>query len=345
MVKKSKLVSTALLVCMFLVLFAGVASAAHRLSFTTHDPVTSGQSRMKQTWIDRVNERSGGRLDIALFPGGSLAGPVQALDAVKTGAADIGWLFVLFYPGQFPVLDSISLPLIGLDSSTQGTYALWDMMEYSDDIRKEVAAQGLKILMLYTNPVNFICTATKPVYTLADMQGLRMRAPAGTATDMLALWGSVPIMMGPGDVFQGLERGTLDGYIFEYTGLEAFRLPEVTNHYTEVRFYAGAFVIGMNQQSFDALPPDLQQIIEEESGRAMSLEFSYLFQADDRASRAKIIAEGGNVITISDEVLAEFQVEADNYTQAWVDSNQSADFDAQGYLNKLKEVIKSYEGR
>ena len=151
--------------------------------------------------------------------------------------------------------------------------------------------------------------------------------------------------MGPGDVYQSLERGILDGYIFEFTGLEAFRLPEVTNHYTEVRFYAGAFVIGMNQESFDALPPDLQQIIEEESGRAMSLEFSYLFQANDRASRAKMIAEGGNVITVSDEALAEFQVAADEYTQAWVDRNQSATFDASAYLDKLKEVIKSHEGR
>ena len=344
--KMSKFVVIALLASMCLALLGNSASAAQfPLSFTTHDPITSQQTRLQQKWADSIKEKSGGRIEITIFPSGSLASAVDALDAVKTGAADMGWLYTSFFPGQFPIVDAITLPLLGVETAPQGTYALWDMYEYSEALRNDLAANGLKMLMLYNNPSNLIGTHSKPVYTVDDMKGLKLRAPAGTATEMVKAWGGVPIMMGPGDVYQSLEKGVLDGYVFEYTGIESFKLPEVTKHYTEVRFYVGPFLVMMNQSKFDSLPEDLRKIIEEESGKATSLELSAAFETDYRASREKIIAGGGNVIAITGDSLAAFQKEPDIYAQKWVEERKTAAFDAQDYLTKLKEAIKKYEGK
>jgi len=201
------------------------------------------------------------------------------------------------------------------------------------------------MLMVYTNPVSLIGTATKPVHTVADMKGLKMRAPAGTATDMVKAWGGVPILMGPGEIYQSLEKGVLDGYIFEYTGIESFKLPEVTKNYTEVRFYVGPFIIMMNKSKFDSMPEDLRKIIEAESGKAMSIKLTTAFEEDYRASRGKIIDQGGNVISVTGETLVEFRKEPDAYAQKWVDEHKTATFDAQDYLKKLKEAIVRHEGK
>jgi TRAP-type C4-dicarboxylate transport system substrate-binding protein len=328
------------------VLCAGVAGAAesYKLSLATYDPVTSSQTRKLQEWSDRIREKSGGRLEITIFPGGSLSSSTEILDAVKTGAADIGWIFTSFYPGQFPLADVITLPLLGGKNTTQVTLALWDLYQESKALQAELSANNIKMLMMYSNPLNFFATASKPVYTVDDMKGLKFRAPAGTPTDMLIAWGGTPIMMSPGEVYQALEKGVLDGYTFEYSGINNFKLQEVTKYYTELYFYSGPFLVLMNQSSFESLPADLQKIIEEESGKAMSLEMTAVFQKDFDEVRTKILSSGGTAIEVTGEALAEFTKPAEVYAQAWVSKYKTADFDAEAYLNRLKALIAQYEG-
>jgi len=342
---RKKLISIALVsVCLFV--FAGIASAqVYRLSFSTHDPVTSRQSQEKQAWIDRVQERSGGRLEITLFAGGALAGPTAVLDTIKTGAADIGWMFTSFFPGQFFLTDVVALPMLGITTTSHGVNVWWDMYAHSQALRDELYGHGLQVLMMYVNPTQIITTSQKPIYTLADLQGMRIRAAAGVGTDMVAAWGGVPIMMGPGDIYQSIERGTIDGAVFEFTGIQSFRLPEVTNHYTELRFYVGPFIIAMNQGSFNALPEDLRQIIMEESGKAASIVFAQAFEEVKWQSRERIIAGGGNVIVPTAEALAEFRVEADAYINQWVIDRTTGAFNAQDFLDKTKEAIVRHAGQ
>jgi TRAP-type C4-dicarboxylate transport system substrate-binding protein len=332
-----------LLVC---VLWGEMAAAAesYKLSLATYDPVTSGQTRKLQEWTDRIREKSGGRVEITIFAGGSLASSTEILDAVKTGAADIGWIYTSFYPGQFPITDALTLPLLGLKTTTQGTRVLWDLYQETQAFQAELSANNIKMLMMYSNPRNFIVTASKPVRTVDDLKGLKLRAPAGTATDMLVAWGGTPIMMGPGDVYQALEKGVLDGYVFEYNGIDNFKLQEVSKYYTEITFYVGPFLTLMNRESFQSLPADLQKIIEEESGETMSMELAATFQTDADAVRTKILSGGGTAIEVTGEALAGFTKPAESYAQAWVDQYKSADFDAEAYLNKLKELVVKHEG-
>jgi TRAP-type C4-dicarboxylate transport system substrate-binding protein len=166
-----------------------------------------------------------------------------------------------------------------------------------------------------------------------------MRAAAGVGTDMVRAWGGVPIMMGPGDIYQSIERGTIDGFVFEFTGIQSFRLSEVTKHYTELNFFVGPFIIAMNQDSFNALPKDLQQIIMEESGVKGSTIIAEAFEEVKWQSRARIIAEGGNVIVPTEEVMAEFRVEADAYIEQWIQDRTTATFDARDFVNKTREAV------
>jgi TRAP-type C4-dicarboxylate transport system substrate-binding protein len=317
------------------------ASEVHRFSYSMHDPANSVNTIPQQAWADRIRERTGGRVNIVLYPGGSLVGGTEVLDAVKTGAADIGWVYTSFFPGQFPITDAISLPLLGIKTSTHGTRTLWDLYEYSEALRKELANNNLKMLMMYTIPSSIVVTATKPVRTVEDVVGLKLRTPAGTPTNMLKAWGGIPILMSSGEIYQSLEKAILDGYIFEYVGINAFKLQEVSKYYTEVFVYVGTFLILMNQDSFNSLPEDLQKIIEEESGRATSMSWAGMMQENWKNARSKIISEGNaTIIDVSGDALAAFEKFGQDFIQQWVDKNKSAAFDAQGYIGKLQELIE-----
>lgn len=328
--------------------FIGEAAAAkkvHRLSLATYDPVTSNQTKIHQEWADRIKKATDGRVEVTVFAGGSLASATEILDAVKTGAADMGWIYSPLYPGQFKIAEAISLPLLGVATAQQAANVLWDLYEENEALKKELSA-NFKVLFLYTNPSSFIATNTRAVKTVGDLQGIKLRAPAGTATNMLILWGGTPIAMGPGDIYQAVEKGVLDGYILEYTGIQSFKLDEVTKYYTEILFFVGPFMTIMNKNTFDSLPEDLRQIVENESGRETSLQLAKAFQDDWAASRARIIAKGKSTIVnpVGDD-LAAFQKAADNYAEEWVKANATPEFDAQAYLNRVRELIVKYKNQ
>ena len=157
------------------------------LSFSTHDPAQSPKTLYHEEWAKKINEVTDGRVKITVYPGATLADPTDVLDAIRTGAADMGWVFTSFYPDQFPLMDIVSLPMLGINSASQATNILIDLYEYSDALKEELS--DFKMLMVHTNNPNFIATSKKPVYTLEDMKGLKLRATAGVATEMVTAWG------------------------------------------------------------------------------------------------------------------------------------------------------------
>jgi len=320
----------------------GDKGKVYKLSFATYDPVTSNQTKIHQAWADRIKKATNGRVEITVYAGGSLAASTEILDAVKTGAADIGWVYTPLYPGQFKVAEAVSLPLLGIRTATQATGVLWDLYGESDALKKEVNG-GFKTLMMYTNPNSFIATSSKPVKNAADLKGLKLRAPAGTATNMLIKWGGTPIAMGPGDIYQAVGKGVLDGYILEYTGIKSFKLDEVAKYYTEILFFVGPFLTIMNNNAFNSLPEDLRSIVEKESGRATSMLLAKAFQDDWSTARESIIKNGKNtIIDPTGNDLTSFKQAADNYTEEWCAANKTSNFNAEAYLKRLRELIKKH---
>jgi len=102
--------------------------------------------------------------------------------------------------------------------------------------------------MLYTNNPNIIATSDKPVQSLSDLKGLKLRSPAGASTDMVTAWGGTPILMGPGDMYQSIEKGVIEGCVFEYSGIGSFKLNEVLKNYTEMPIFVGPFMVLMNKE-------------------------------------------------------------------------------------------------
>lgn len=312
----------------------------YQLSLSTHDPATSNKTAFHQEWADRINEASGGRIEVTVYSAGSLAGGTGALDAMRTGACDIAWVYPAYFPGQFPLSEVLTLPL-GFDSVPQAASVLWDLYESEEALQAELAE--FVPIMMHSNPSNIIASIEKyPISSMADVSGLKFRASAGAASDLLIAWGATPMQMGPGDIFQAIEKGTVEGYIFDYSGIISFSLQEVTANYTDMAVYLGPYYLLMNKSSFDALPQDLQQVILDNSTREVSLEMGYIFEADELRSKQLIIDAGGNIIPVSAEDEAEFKAASQTLLDNWIATNDSSDFDAQAFVDKAAALAAQY---
>ncbi len=308
----------------------------YELSFTIHDPATSAKVAYYEDLAAQTLEATNGGVKITVYPGGTLVAATDVAEGVLTGAADMGWLYTAFFPGQFPLTEAISLPMI-LQDSIQGTKVFQGMYAQNTDLQEELSAY--KVLGLYCNPMAYIYT-TEPVNTMADLKGLTLRCPAGVATDMITAWGGTPILMGPGDVYQSIEKGVINGFTFEWTGTGSFNLSEVIDYVTEVPIYVGEFITAMNWDSYNALPADYQAAIDEIwCDNQTSLDLAQIFMDDAAVARTKATDElGVTIIEPTPEATAEFKAVADDYVTKWITDHTTSTFDAQAYYDSMIEL-------
>jgi TRAP-type C4-dicarboxylate transport system substrate-binding protein len=312
----------------------------YELSLSTHDPVTSNKTIYLQQWADEVKEASGGRLNITVYSGGALAAGTAALDALRTGVCDIAWIYTSYFSGQFPLCEVICNP-IGISSVPQATNVLYDLYDKYEPLQQEV--DEFEILMFHSNPTNKISTISgKEIHSIDDLKGMTFRASAGTASDLLIAWGATPIQMAPGDIYQAVQKGTVGGYIFDWSGIVSFGLQEVTANYTTMPVYLGPYFLAMNMDSFNALPEDLQQILREHSGRDASLGMAWVYEGDEREGRRTIEAAGGNFIDVTEAEQARFEEASQALIETWITNNTKDGFDAKTYIADAEALADQY---
>lgn len=312
----------------------------YRLSLSFHDSSQAIKTQFVQKWADDVKEATDGRVEITVYAGGTLASATDALDAVKQRTCDMAVCFTSFFPGQFPLSEVVSLPMTGIDNAVQATNVLWDLWDYSEALQAEL--EDYKVLMLYTNPNNIIGT-TSPVYTADDMKGLKLRVSSGTPADMSVAWGATPMTISSSEIYQSVEKDVIQGYLIDYTGVNAWSLYEVTDYYTEMPFYVAPWMLLMNMDSWNELPEDLQEIINGLSDRDRSIEFAKVSEQEADETRELAVKEhGATIIEPNEEQLATFQPAADAYAVEWVQKYATDSFDAQDYVNKTLELAAQY---
>ncbi|MDR2355885.1 MAG: TRAP transporter substrate-binding protein DctP [Clostridiales Family XIII bacterium] len=314
------------------------------LTFTMHDPVTSRIGQATQAWIDEVAALTDNKLTIELFGSGTLAPGPEALNFVMDGTADIGWLYTMFYPGQFSLTEVVALPMNGPTHPAQTAQVLWDLYDATPELQTELSK--VHVLLMYGNPVNFISTKKGPINTLADIRGLKLRCPAGAMTEVMKLWGAAPEVVPPGDTYDQLSKDVIGGTSWEWQGLEAFKLYEQLDYYMEgMPIYEGVFVVGMNNEKWAALDPAYQQVLSDTTGKAGSVTFGETFYNAAQESKAAILEADSTaeIVTPTDEAIAEFKTIADGYVPIWVSENTKDGFDAQAYVEKAAELTEQYK--
>jgi TRAP-type transport system periplasmic protein len=268
--------------------FGAPAAEAQTFQFkyTDYNPPGNFISNEIYRWSKEIMDKSGGQVKIEVFPSSQMGPVPRQYDLVRTGVADFGFILLGSTPGRFPLSELSQLPGL-FPNGYSAAVALQET--YPQYLAKEFA--GVKMLYLFAAPSPAILTK-KPVHVLEDAKGLRIRQPDPVHALLIQALNATPTAVQPGDVADGLQKGTIDAVMMSYSGVTAFQLQSVARYSTEWNTGTIAFAMTMNQDSYDKLPPDIKKAIDDTTGMAGAMRGGGEFDRDDKASR-KVSGEAG----------------------------------------------------
>jgi TRAP-type C4-dicarboxylate transport system substrate-binding protein len=269
-IKKVSLISIGILALGLLLAIGPGTSLAKTVELKFAHPYPAMHPQHKGVlvpWAQKIEEASNGAVKIKFIPGGALGKPGQAYAMVEKQIADIGWDIADYTPGRFPLTTVIELPFM-VKTAEKASVAIWKTYEKFPEFQKEYS--DTKLLMLSAHAPGFFATVKKPIISLQDLKGLKIKTASSFTTDALQLFGAVPVTQPVTETYTSLERGVLDGVVMPFDGIVIFKLNELLKHYTPADFYSMVFWVAMNKKKFESLPADVKTIIEENSGLALS---------------------------------------------------------------------------
>lgn len=239
---------------------AAVAAGDKPVELTLADffpPTHFMNTELVPQWVEAVEKASGGMVKISVFPGGTLLKAPETYDGVVSGTADIGVGVFAYTRGRFPVMEGFELPGIEFGSCTATNLVAWE--GYKKFQPKELA--DTKVMIFYSVGPGSLYSK-KPVKTLDDLKGMRIRATGLTAKSIQAL-GATPVAMPMPDVYESLSKGVVEGSIAPPEVLKGWRQAEVTKHIVVLPpVYNGVHYFVMNLQKWNSLPPNVKAAIE-----------------------------------------------------------------------------------
>ncbi len=244
------------------------------LKFAVLESAQSARSKYgHDVWADMVNKAGKGKVKVIPFHSGSLAGSRQVYDACVNGIVDIVYMAIPHYPGRFPLTEALIHPGSNLDNPILASKVAMTLYRKYPQMQKEF--KQVKFLFIYGFAPISIATTKKPVHTVDDVKGLRLRVAQKGISDLLKSVGASPMFIKPPDIFMNLQKGVIDGSVMGASGHRAFGTNKLANFFTNVPAFPGPFfVFAMNKAKWSSLPPDVQKAVMSVSGDVGSRHFA-----------------------------------------------------------------------
>lgn len=260
MFKKNTLVTTLSLMGLSMVGTSSNVYAEEVWKIQSHLPTGHIVYKAEQAWVDNVNEMLGGRLTLELLPGGSVVAQNETIDAIGYGIIDGDITSPAFFAG----LDKGFAMLADL----VGGYTDWTQAfawcEYGGG--KELFQEAYDKYDIHfvgcSNAGIESLVSKKPIRSVDEFDGVKVRAPSGLASEIFTDMGAAPINMGIGDVYSALEKGVIDAAdASSYVMNSAAGYHEMAK-YPIVDFHSlPVLSMSVSKKKWNAQPKDIQQII------------------------------------------------------------------------------------
>ncbi|WBU64203.1 TRAP transporter substrate-binding protein [Paracoccus aerodenitrificans] len=291
-------------------------------------------------WEKMVEEASGGRIDVQLYPSMQLGGkPPQLFDQARDGIVDISWTLLGYTPGRFPIAEVFELPFMS-STAVATTNAL---QEFQAKYLGEELGEVHPLLIHAPSAYKFHMADTQ-VGSLEDLSGLKIRAPSRAMTDGLNALGATAVGMPVPEVAQSLTTGVIDGAVIPWEVVGSLRIEDVTEGHTELGVENGGIAnsvmaLVMNKAKYEGLPGDLKKVIDDNSGAALAALAGEAFDNAEQAERQKYVDSGASITVIPEAELGPWYEASQPVIDAWVQSMNDAGHDGQAMLDDARGML------
>jgi len=290
-------VTLAVFVVSFLFLTVSSLHAAEviKLKFANFFPPTHMNSVMMGKYCEELNKKLAGKVELTQYTGSTLLSAPKMAAGVAGGIADIGLSNLAYTRGRFPVMEIMELP--------HGFPSAWIAGHVANDFYNKYQPKdfdGYQVLMLSTSPINVVQTIGKPVKTLDDIKGLKLRG-TGRLGDIVKALGATPIPIETPDLYDGLKRGVIEGAYLPDETLKGFKTGELIKYITASWRIGSAycFYVLMNKQKWGSLPADVQKVMADFSKEFIE-RWTVEWNNIDIEGKDFFLKQGGQIVTIPD---------------------------------------------
>lgn len=327
-------------------LAAGVSALAQTVTLKVHHHLPAGsaaQTMFIKPWCDKIAADSGDKLKCQIYPSMQLGGtPPQLFDQVKDGLADVTWVLPGYTAGRFPLTEVFELPFM-MQNPEATSKALWDYVHQNPGAAAEF--KDVKLLALHVHGDGVFHMTAKPIKTLADMKGTKLRAPTRQTNKLLAALGATPVAMPVPQVSEALSKSVIDGALVPYEVVPAVKIQELAKFHSETdplepAIYTSTFVFAMNKAKYDSLPPELKKVIDANSGQALSGSIGKTFVAADAMGLKLTEKNAHNVIPASE--LQAWKKIGEGVTNEWVADVTAKGANGKQLLDSARSLIAKY---
>ncbi|MCL1485938.1 MAG: TRAP transporter substrate-binding protein DctP [Marinobacter sp.] len=247
-------------------------------------PQTSTTAHFDQKFAQLVTDATGGKTTFEFFWGGALGSGAEIVHLLTGGAIKIGGSAPVYYPSE--------LPISGLTNSLP---TLFDDVETAMRVQrrlttgnplflKEASSIGIYPLVQHgLSASHLMCT--KPVSTVTDLSGLRVRTYGYFLPAAMSAIGMTPINMGTTEMYEGLERGMIDCVAVSYGTASSYKIAEVAKYWSDINLGAlsGPVLYASQTTYFNDWDDTMRAIVNEASSKVFEEEISYLSTFDEEA--------------------------------------------------------------
>jgi len=220
-----------------------------------------------ETFAKVLNEKTNGRIQVDLYPGGQLGGDVEMFEQIRLGSLDAGVISAPPIAGTTKVLIGPDMPYI-FNNDLDLAYKALTGPAGQKLLQKLETAVGVKALAHLYQPFRHFFT-NKPINKLEDMKGLKIRVmQTPVHIDIFKALGASPTPLPYNEIYTAMQTGTIDGFESDVIGSVTSKHYEVSKYITISGHFYNAFVLLMSKKAWDQLSPEEQKIAQEAANEA-----------------------------------------------------------------------------
>lgn len=309
------------------------ATAAHATTFkvAVGDAQGGTQWELATKFKAAFEQKTGGRHKVDLFPNGQLGSEEATVSNAQLGTLDFSILAINNVTPFSPTVGVLTLPYV--IQSAEEAKKLTTGEVGKELTENTVRDAGIRIVGWAYSGFRVLTNSKRPVRTLADLKGLKIRVPKNEI--MIAsyqAWGINPTPMAWSETFTALQQRVVDGQDNPYITVSAMKFNEVQKYITNIRYVFSLEPLVVSEVVFKKQPPDVQKAILEAGAEATEHSYAWLLATEDKI-RNELVAKG---MEITDPADGEKEWIAKATTAVWPKFHKSI-----GGKDKLDRVLKT----
>mgnify|MGYP001310175878 FL=1 len=249
-------------------------------------------------FVDEVNTKFAGEVEINWRGGPEVMPPFKQAEGVRNGAVDMTYTSPSYYQGLVPTSGTMNL--------SYKTYAEIAATNYHERMTELHAEKDLIFLgEIPATQLNFVIYMGEEVSSLEDLKGKRIRV-FPTLLPIVKALGAEPIVMGMGDIFTAMERGTIDGYM-QGPLAQAKQFEGLVKTVIFPGVYRAGFPVLINKDTWGMMSTDLQQRLTTFLRDDFAPRMDYIWGDDITDNIAQMKAAGFNILELPADEAARYE--------------------------------------